>query len=290
MKLPAPFMSTTSSQRHLISLAKQGDPTALTTLINQTLSPLGVVVTSVLNAECLIVTAVVPDTIDRQFLIRFMREGMERLQANSIRQVMLVGRDREQVTPDWQYILNLYQADLPPAQKKRRRQRIVPSVETVSTTPQPTEVRSPAPTKRRRHWLVNKPLNWVLTLGAIALLVGGAFAAKVVFLVDHSVDQNLDFAQEIEQLTAHTAITSVDQLAAASVDHLHSLQETWCASAQGWETVVAKAVSLGLLERKLLPEDRQELWIAAQPSRRFQVSQQVSGNAIQSCVRPVKSE
>jgi hypothetical protein len=279
-------MSTTSSQHHLISLAKQGDPTALTTLINQTLSPLGVVVTSVLNAECLVVTAVVPDTIDRQFLIRFMREGMERLQANSIRQVMLVGRDRERVTPDWQYILNLYQADLPPAKSKRRRQRIAPPVETVSPTAPPTEVRSP--TKRRRHWLVNKPLNWLLTLGAIALLAGGAFAAKVVFLVDHSVDRNLDFTQEIEQLTAHTAITSVDKLAAASVDHLRGLQGTWCASSQGWETVLAKAVSLGLLERKLLPEDHQELWIAAQPSRRFQMSPQVSGNVIQSCIQPVK--
>ncbi len=279
-------MSTTSSQHHLISLAKQGDPTALTTLINQTLSPLGVVVTSVLNAECLVVTAVVPDTIDRQFLIRFMREGMERLQANSIRQVMLVGRDRERVTPDWQYILNLYQADLPPARIKRRRQRLAPPVVTVSTTAQPTEVRSPV--RRRRHWLVNKPLNWVLTLGAIALLAGGAFAAKVVFLVDHSVDRHLDFAQEIEQLTAHTAITSVDKLAAVSVDHLRGLQGTWCASAQGWETVLAKAVSLGLLERKLLPEDHQELWIAAQPSRRFQMSPKVSGNVIQSCIQPVK--
>lgn len=287
-------MSTTSSQHHLISLAKQGDPTALTTLINQTLSPLGVVVTSVLNAECLVVTAVIPDTIDRQFMIRFIREGMERLQANSIRQVMLVGRDRERVTPDWQYILNLYQADLPPAKIKRRRQRLVPPVAPVSTTTpvsatttvQPPEVR--VPLKRRRHWLVNKPLNWALSLGAIALLVGGAFAAKVVFLVDHSVDQNLDFTQQVEQLTAHTAITSVDKLAAASVKHLSGLQGTWCASSQGWETVLAKAVSLGLLERKLLPEDHQELWIAAQPSRRFQMSPRVSGNVIQSCIQPVQ--
>jgi hypothetical protein len=279
-------MPTTSSQHHLISLAKQGDPTALTALINQTLAPLGVVVTSVLNAECLVVTAVVPDTIDRQFLIRFMREGMERLQANSIRQVTLVGRDRERVTPDWQYILNLYQADLPPAKIKRRRQRIAPPVATVLTPAQPTEVRPP--TRRRRHWLVNKPLNWLLTLGALTLLAAGAFAAKVVFLVDHSVDQNLDFAQQVEQLTARTAITSVDRLAVASVDHLRSLQGTWCASSQGWETVLAKAISLGLLERKLLPEDHQELWIAAQPSRRFQMSPKVSGNAIQSCIQPVK--
>jgi hypothetical protein len=279
-------MSTTSSQHHLISLAKQGDPTALTTLINQTLSPLGVVVTSVLNAECLVVTAVVPDTIDRQFLIRFMREGMERLQANSIRQVMLVGRDRERVIPDWQYILNLYQADLPLAKTERRRQRIAPPVATVSPPVPPTEVRTP--TRRRRHWLVNRPLNWVLTLGAIALLAGGAFAAKVVFLVDHSVDRNLDFTKEIEQLTAHTAITSVDKLAVAAVDHLRGLRGTWCASSQGWETVLAKAVSLGLLERQLLPEDHQELWLAAQPSRRFQMSPKVSGNVIQSCIQPMK--
>lgn len=59
--------------------------------------------------------AAVPGTI--------MREGMERLQANPIRQVLLVGRER--VTADWQYILNLYQADLPPAAVKCECQQVI---------------------------------------------------------------------------------------------------------------------------------------------------------------------
>jgi hypothetical protein len=276
----AASMSTTSSQHHLISLAKQGNPKALTTLINQTLSPLGVVVTSALNAECLVVTAIVPDTIDRKFLIEFMREGMERLQANSIRQVLLVGRDRARVTPDWQYILNLYQADLPPAAIKRKRQQVI---ERVAPAPE-AKVRPPA---RSRPWLMNRTGNWVLTLFTITLLVGGGFAAKVVFLVDRTLDRRLDFAQEVEQLTSHTAITSIDKLATASVGHLQGLSETWCASSQGWEAVLAKAISLGLLERKLLPEDRQELWIVAQPNRKFQMTPRVDGNAPQFCVQPL---
>jgi hypothetical protein len=273
-------MSTISSQHQLISRAKEGDPTALTALINQTLSPLGVVVTSAMNAECLVVTAVVPDTIDRKFLIKFMREGMERLQANSIRQVLLVGRDRERVTPDWQYILNLYQADLPPTAVKRKRRLRMPPAD-----PVPVAVASTQP--RSRHWLVNRPINWLLTLAAFTLLGCGVFAARVVFLVDHTVDQRLDFSQQVEQLTSHTAIASIDKLATASVDHLQGLHGTWCASSQGWETVLAKAISLGLLERKLLPEDRQELWITAQPNRKFQMTPKVDGNTIQSCVQPL---
>jgi hypothetical protein len=51
--------------------------------------------------------------------------------------------------------------------------------------------------------------------------------------------------------------------------------------------VLAKAISLGLLERKLLPEDRQELWIVAQPNRKFQMTPRVDGNAPQFCVQPL---
>jgi hypothetical protein len=295
-------MSTTSSatahsQNHLISLAKQGDPTALTTLINQTLSPLGVVVNSVLNSECLVITAIIPDNIDRQFLIRFMREGMERLQANSIRQVMLVGRDREQISPDWQHILNLYQADLPPTTVKRRRAKINPVVATATTTTAtassaatcPTPAAATSPQRRRRHWLIRKPTNRLLNLAAILLLGSGAWAAKVVFLVDNSSDRQLNFTQEVEKLAARQATISLEKLATASVDHLRTIEGTWCGPAQGWEPVLAEAVGLGLIERKLLPEDQQELWIVAQPNRRFQMKPQVEGSAILSCLQPIQA-
>jgi hypothetical protein len=278
--------STTSSQQHLISRAKEGDTTALNALINQTLAPLGVVVTSVLNAECLIVTAVIPNSIDRLFLIKFMREGMERLQAQSIQQVTLVGRDRERMAPDWQYTLNLHQADLPPTPTKKRKRVIRMATATPDLASQPPVA---APTKAKiktRHWLLSRPLNFALTVASGTLLICGTFAAKTVFLVDHSLDRQIDFLQEIAHLESNTATTSIDKLALGSVDYLRDLKTNWCSSPTGIKTVLAKGIGMGLFTTKPLAEERQELAIAADPQRRFTVTT-TAGETAQTCIAPL---
>jgi hypothetical protein len=177
---------TASWEEHrsqLVASAKAGDVTALNKLIDNTLSPLGVGVTTVMGNECLIVTAILPETIDRLFLIDFLREALERLQPAQIDRVVIIGRDRARINPDWQHILNLHQADLPkmptPARQKQAKRKIAPPQTTLSF--------------RQRHPLVSKPLHLVMFLAACTLLVCGVFAAKTVFMVEDGAVKPMNF-------------------------------------------------------------------------------------------------
>jgi hypothetical protein len=178
---------TASWEEHrsqLVASAKAGDVTALNKLIDNTLSPLGVGVTTVMGNECLIVTAILPETVDRLFLIDFLREALERLQPAEIDRVVIIGRDRARINPDWQHILNLHQADLPnmptPARQKQAKRKAAPA--TKNTVP-----------FRQRHPLVSKPLHLVMFLAACTLLVCGVFAAKTVFMVEDGAVKPVNF-------------------------------------------------------------------------------------------------
>jgi hypothetical protein len=175
--------SLAANRTHLMALAKAGDVAALNWLIDNTLSPLGVEVTAIVGNDCLVVTAILPEVVDRLFLIDFLREALERLQPEGLNRVVIVGRDRARLVPDWQHILNLHQADLPQMPTPARQQQAK---------------RKPAPKKaavsfRRRHPLVSKPLHLVLFLAACGLLVGGVFAAKMVFTVGDGAVKPVEF-------------------------------------------------------------------------------------------------
>jgi hypothetical protein len=177
--------SSTESRPHLMALAKAGDVAALNWLIDNTLAPLGVEVTAVIGNDCLMVTAILPETVDRLFLIDFLRESLERLQPAGFDRVVIVGRDRARLVSDWQHILTLHQADLPqmptPARQQQARRK-------------PTPKKAVIPF-RQRHPLLSKPLHLVLFLAACGLLVGGVVAAKMVFTVGDGAVKSIDFSR-----------------------------------------------------------------------------------------------
>jgi hypothetical protein len=173
------MLQNTASHHQLLNLAKQGDADSLTALINQNLFPLGVTVMTAIQDECLVVKALLPQHIDRLFLINFMREGMERLQARSIQQVILIGQDRERIIPDWQYILNLHHVDLPPVSQIRQQYTALLPLNPVKTV----GLAPPSP-----HPLASKSVRLLLFLATLGLLIGGTFAAKTMFLIDNQGD------------------------------------------------------------------------------------------------------
>jgi hypothetical protein len=176
--------SSAENRPHLMALAKAGDVAALNWLIDNTLSPLGVEVTAIMGNDCFVVTAILPETVDRLFLIDFLRESLERLQPEKIDRVVIVGRDRARLAPDWQHILNLHQADLPQMPAPARQQQ---------AKRKPTLKKSVVPF-RQRHPLLSKPLHLVLFLAACGLLVGGVFAAKTVFTVGDGAVKPVEFS------------------------------------------------------------------------------------------------
>jgi hypothetical protein len=177
--------ASTTNRSQLVALAKAGDVTALNWLIDDTLSPLGAEVTAIMGNDCLVVKAVLPETLDRLFLIDFLRAALERLQPEKIDRIVIMGRDRARLLPEWQHILNLYQADLPkmptPARQQQAKRKPIPK--TVGTS------------LRQRHPLLSRPLHLVLFLAACGLLVGGVFAAKVVFTVGEGTAKSVEFPQ-----------------------------------------------------------------------------------------------
>jgi hypothetical protein len=177
--------SSTANRTHLMALAKAGDVAALNWLIDNTLSPLGVEVTAIMGNDCLVVNAILPETVDRLFLIDFLREALERLQPDGIDRVVIVGSDRARLLPDWQHIVNLHQADLPqmptPARQQQAKRKPTPKKAVISF--------------RQRHPLLSKPLHLVLFLAACGLLVGGVFAAKTVFTVGDGAVKPVEFPQ-----------------------------------------------------------------------------------------------
>jgi hypothetical protein len=175
--------SSSENRPHLMALAKAGDVAALNWLIDNTLSPLGVEVTAIMGNDCLVVTAILPETVDRLFLIDFLREALERLQPDGIDRVVIVGSDRARLVPDWQHILNLHQADLPQMPAPARQQQ-------AKRKPTPKKVAIPF---RQRHPLLSKPLHLVMFLAACGLLVGGVFAAKTVFTVGDGAVKPVEF-------------------------------------------------------------------------------------------------
>jgi hypothetical protein len=176
--------SSPANRNNLVALAKAGDVAALNWLIDSTLSPSGVEVMTTIGNDCLVVTAILPETIDRLFLIDFLREALERLQPEGIDRVVIVGRDRARLLPDWQHILNLHQADLPqmptPARQQQAKRKPTPKKAVISF--------------RQRHPLLSRPLHLVLFLAACGLLVGGVFAAKTVFTVGDGAVKPVEFS------------------------------------------------------------------------------------------------
>jgi hypothetical protein len=177
--------SSPTNRMHLMALAKAGDVAALNWLINSTLSPLGAEVSAAMGNNCLVVNAILPETLDRLFLIDFLREALERLQPEEIDRVVIVGSDRARLFPDWQHTLNLHQADLPqmptPARQQQAKRKPTPQKATISF--------------RQRHPLLSKPLHLVMFLAACGLLVGGVFAAKTVFTVGDGAVKPIEFPQ-----------------------------------------------------------------------------------------------
>jgi hypothetical protein len=176
--------SSPANRSNLVALARAGDVAALNRLIDSTLSPSGVEVTAIMGNDCLVVTAILPETVDRLFLIDFLREALERLQPERIDRVVIVGRDRARLAPDWQHVLNLHQVDLPQMPTPARQQQAK---------------RKPTPKKavtsfRQRHPLLSRPLHLVLFLAACGLLVGGVFAAKTVFTVGEGAVKPVEFS------------------------------------------------------------------------------------------------
>lgn len=91
----------TTSQPSLLQLAKQGDPAAISALMNQSL-PQGTTAKVSLKEGCLKIMLESVEVPEQQNCIEFIRKGIIGLNAASIRQVKVYGREIGEDFPSWQ--------------------------------------------------------------------------------------------------------------------------------------------------------------------------------------------
>jgi len=100
------------TQPSLSELAKQGNPNAIASLITRSLSPQGITAKASLKGDCLRVMLESLQVPDQQAAVQFIRKGLTKLKAESIKTVKIYGKQVGTDFPAWSQELDF--ASQPP--------------------------------------------------------------------------------------------------------------------------------------------------------------------------------
>jgi hypothetical protein len=92
---------------NILDLARQGNPEAIAKLMNQSLRVKKITVIVSLMDDCLNILASGIEPPSRTFMVNFVREGMEKLNIQTIRQVRVRAFKKGDKAPTWQEVLVL---------------------------------------------------------------------------------------------------------------------------------------------------------------------------------------
>jgi hypothetical protein len=96
-----------TTQQQLLEQAKQGEPRAIALLIANSLKAQGIAVKANLNGDCLRVMLESSQVPNQSAMVDFIRRGMTKLGAASIKTVKVYGKQAEASTPAWSQDINL---------------------------------------------------------------------------------------------------------------------------------------------------------------------------------------
>ncbi|HEY9850502.1 MAG TPA: CapA family protein [Leptolyngbyaceae cyanobacterium] len=120
------------TKQNVLTLAQQGDPDAIASLINQVIQKKGMTATAKAKGTCLHIVIVSDRVPEQTSCLRFVHDGMVRLNAKSVDSVRVYGRRSDQKWPSWTEFFELKQPvyaapnptlprlEAPPAQLKRK--------------------------------------------------------------------------------------------------------------------------------------------------------------------------
>lgn len=89
------------SQSNFLELAKQGDASAITTLLNRSFQPKGITAKATFKDSCLQIMLESAQVPDQRSLVAFMQKSMKSLAAKSIERVKVYGRQTGEEFPAW---------------------------------------------------------------------------------------------------------------------------------------------------------------------------------------------
>jgi len=93
----------------ILALAKQGNPSAIASLINQATNPKGIAAQVTLQGNCLQIVLVAAQVPHRAASTRFIHNGLLRLQIPFLESVRIYGRQSDRQKPDWSEVVQLNQ-------------------------------------------------------------------------------------------------------------------------------------------------------------------------------------
>ena len=96
-----------TTQQQLLEQAKQGEPKAIALLITNSLKAQGIAVKANLKGDCLRVMLESSQVPNQSAMVAFIRRGMTKLGAASIKTVKVYGKQAEASTPAWNQDINL---------------------------------------------------------------------------------------------------------------------------------------------------------------------------------------
>lgn len=149
-------------QSKILELARQGDPQAIATLMNRSLTPKGISATIQRENYCLKVELTAAETPDAQILVPFVRNRISSLAVQHIQKVQIYGSQTAAVAPAWMEEFDLQPPKSPASLQPRP---LEPPVTRISATSLLHAGSSPSPTNIQR-------LRLVFIGGTVISLVG----------------------------------------------------------------------------------------------------------------------
>lgn len=179
-------MVTQVTNQNVLVRAQLGEPDAIATLINQVISKKGLNATAKTKGNCLHIVIESDRVPDRIACIRFIHDGMSRLNPKSIESVRLYGRRRDQKWPSWTDLVQL-SPPVPPVPAPSVAEPTIPVTE-----PKRKQLKLKTRHRRKVPLLLLGGICWVLI-------------AAVGFLVRAKIDS--------QSATKSKASTTVEQVA-----------------------------------------------------------------------------
>lgn len=183
-------MVTQVIQQNVLSLAQEGEPDAIATLINHVISKKGVTATAKTKGTCLHIVLVSDRVPNQASCVRFIHDGIIRLNPKYIESVRLYGRHSDQKWPSWTELLELKQPAYSSAPAATLPLPAIPG-------PQPKR----KPTKLKTKYRKKIPL---LLLGSICWILVAAVGFVVRAKMDSQVAASDQQPTSVQQQTPKT--------------------------------------------------------------------------------------
>lgn len=172
-------------QKSIITLAQEGNPEAIATLINQAIGKKGVTAIAKSKDNWLHIVLVAEEIPDRLVYLRFIIDGIIRLNPGNIDFVRVYGRKSDHKWPSWTEAFDLAQTPyFPPIPHQ------IPSVA------RPPEQRKPKPPKYRKQF---KKKIRLLLMGGVTWLMVAVLGVVFSYQINSPVRNKRQQLQPLEQ-------------------------------------------------------------------------------------------